>query len=161
MQCKSKSKASVTQHRTIASSPFGTFPSRKSFLLDRFPVCQSFNNDGYFLALDEEKRDLNCSLFPQPHTPPVLWSENLQLPGSSSNTGRTPGQKCWGCCHFYLGSDILHAEDQRSFSVASVGVPLVAVMSGKVTLFISGISGSKEVFFANLNDSYKLLSVST
>ena len=82
MQCKSKSKASVTQHRTIASSPFGTFPSRKSFLLDRFPVCQSFDNDGYFLALDEEKRDLNCSLLPQPHSPPVLWSEtsSYQIP---------------------------------------------------------------------------------
>ena len=46
----------------------------------------------------------------------------------------------------------LHAEDQTSFSVSSVGVSLVAIMSGKVTLFISGISGSKEVFFAKFND---------
>ena len=33
-----------------------------------------------------------------------------------------------------------------------MGVSLVAIMSGKVTLFISGISGSKEVFFAKFND---------
>ena len=46
----------------------------------------------------------------------------------------------------------LHAEDWTSFSVSSVGVSLVAIMSGKVTLFISGISGSKEVFFAKFND---------
>ena len=39
-QCNAK--ASVTQHpehRTIASSPFGTFTSRKSFLLDRPQIC--------------------------------------------------------------------------------------------------------------------------
>ena len=35
-QCNAK--ASVTQHRTIAS-PFGTFTSRKSFLLDRSQIC--------------------------------------------------------------------------------------------------------------------------
>ena len=46
----------------------------------------------------------------------------------------------------------LHAEDQTSFSVSSVGVSLVSIMSGKVTLFISGISGSKEVFFVKFND---------
>lgn len=36
-QCNAK--ASVTQRRTIASSPFGTFTSRKSFLLDRPQIC--------------------------------------------------------------------------------------------------------------------------
>ena len=35
-QCNAK--ASVTQHRTIAS-PFGTFTSRKSFLLDGSQIC--------------------------------------------------------------------------------------------------------------------------
>ena len=48
-------KASVTQHRTIASSPFGTFTSRKSFLLDRSQICWSFDNDGYFLAFNRRR----------------------------------------------------------------------------------------------------------
>lgn len=41
-------------------------------------------------------------------------------------------------------------------SVSSVGVSLVAIMSGKVTLFISGISGSKEVFFVKFNDFFQI-----
>lgn len=46
--------------------------------------------------------------------------------------------------------------DIINFSVSSVGVSLVAIMSGKVTLFISGISGSKEVFFVKFNDFFQI-----
>ena len=46
--------------------------------------------------------------------------------------------------------------DIINFSVSSVGVSLVSIMSGKVTLFISGISGSKEVFFVKFNDFFQI-----
>ena len=59
--------------------------------------------------------------------------------------------------HLKLGSYLLDKNSGPGiyiciYSVSSVGVSLVAIMSGKVTLFISGISGSKEVFFVKFND---------